>query len=121
MKDLLCFFKDRAGLLDIQLSADYVQNRPAPKYNFRSYDVNDISDIKCRTDYLKNSYFPRVIRKWSLLDSHIKSITCLDIFYLNFIRNVTINFQSYELPHKSLIEFTIYYLLCFAITIDCIL
>jgi hypothetical protein len=54
MKDLLFFFKCRAGLLDIQLP-DYVQNRPAVKYNFRSYDVND---FKCRTQYFKNSYFP---------------------------------------------------------------
>jgi hypothetical protein len=36
MKDLLFFFKCKAGLLDIQLS-DYVQNQLAPKYNFRSY------------------------------------------------------------------------------------
>ena len=51
IKDLLFLFKCRAGLLDIQLP-DFVLNRPPLKYNFRSYDVNYISDIKCRTDYL---------------------------------------------------------------------
>jgi hypothetical protein len=45
MKDLLFFFKCRAGLLDIQLP-DYVQNRPAPKCNLRSYDMNDLTDFK---------------------------------------------------------------------------
>ncbi len=52
MRDLLFFFKCRARLLDIQLP-DYVQNRPAPKYNFRSYDENDFTDFKCRTQYFK--------------------------------------------------------------------
>ena len=79
MKDLLLFFKCRAGLLDIQFP-DYVQNRPAPKYNLRSYDMNDFTDFKCRTQYFKNPYFPRVVRKWNSLDSDIKTIDSLDIF-----------------------------------------
>ena len=96
IKDLLFFFKCRAGLLDIQLP-DFVLNRPPLKYNFRSYGVNNISDIKCRTDYLKNSHFPQVIMKWNQLDSNIKSNENFEIKTLQKFYN---ELKFHGLPHK---------------------
>jgi hypothetical protein len=92
MKDLLFFFKCKAGLLDIQLS-DYVQNQLAPKYNFRSYDVNNF-----RSEYFKNSYFPRVVRisKWNSLDSDIKTIDSFDIFKSKLYQKFYSELNSYE-------------------------
>ena len=58
---------------------------------FRSYDVNDVIDFKCRTQYFKNSYFARVVRKWNSLDSDIKTMTALIFLSQNFIRNFIVN------------------------------
>ena len=99
MKDLLFFHKCRAGLLDIHLP-DYVQSRPVPRYNIRSYDVNNFTELKCRSEYFKNSYFPRVVTKWNSLDSDLKTIDSFSIFKSRLYKKFYNEINNYELPHK---------------------
>ena len=102
MKDLLFFHKCRAGLLDIH-PPDYVQSRPAPRYNIRSHDVNNFTELKCRTEYFKNSYFPRVVTKWNSLDSDLKTIDSFIVFLsLDFIRNFIVKLMIMNFHTSSL-------------------
>ena len=82
MKDLVFHFKCKLCFYNIQLS-DYMQNRPAPKYSIRSYNANNYTECKCRTQYLKNLYFPRVTKMWnSLLHKELKGIRNISFFKL---------------------------------------
>ncbi len=117
MKDLLFFHKCRTGLLDIHLDIhveqvywiyildilldiDYVQSRLAPRYNIRSHDVNNFTEFKCRTEYFKNSYFPRSVTMWNSLDSDLKAIDSFSIFKSRLLKKFYIELNVYELPHK---------------------
>ena len=99
MKDLLFFHKCRAGLLDIHLP-NYVQSRPVPRYNIRSHDVNNFNELKCRTEYFKNSYFPRVVIKWNSLDSDLKTIDSFSNFKSRLYKKFYSEINDHELPHK---------------------
>ena len=89
----------RVSLLDIHLS-DYVQNRPASKYNIRSFDVNNFNILKCRTQYFKNSYFPRFITKWNSLDSELKTVSSFSHFKSKLYQEFHRELNAYQLPHK---------------------
>ena len=98
MKDLIFLFKCKLGLFNIELS-DYVKLRPIPKYDLRAYDVNNFSEFKCRTVYFRNSYFPRVVRKWNSLESNIKSLSSIVSFKSKLRQLFLSNLSHYELPN----------------------
>ena len=69
------------------------------KYNLRAYDVNNFSEFKCRTVYFRNSYFPRVVRKWNSLESNIKSLSSIGSFKSKLRQLFLSNLSHYELPN----------------------
>ena len=101
MKYLIFLFKGKLGLFNIELS-DYVKLRPIPKYDLRAYNVNIFSEFKCRTVYFRNSYFPRVVRKWNSLESNIKSLSSIDSFKSKLRQPFLSNLSHYELPNQSI-------------------
>ena len=90
-------FLFKCKLDNIQLS-DYMQNRPAPKYSITSYDVNDYTECKCRTQYFKNSYFPQVTKMWNSLDKELKAIRNISFFKLKLKELFLIELKHYQPP-----------------------
>ena len=97
MKDLIFLFKCKLGFYNIQLS-DYMQNRPAPKYSIRSYNANNYTECKCRTQYLKNLYFPRVTKMWNSFDKELKGIRNISFFKLKLKLLFLTELEHYEPP-----------------------
>ena len=61
---------------------------------------NNFTELKCRTEYFKNSYFPRVVTKWNSLDSDLKTIDSFSIFKSRPYKKFYSEINDYEPPHK---------------------
>ncbi len=62
--------------------------------------MNNFTEFKCRTEYFKNSYFPRAVTMWNSLDSDLKAIDSFSIFKSRLLKKFYIELNVYELPHK---------------------
>ena len=98
MKDLLSLFKCTLGFYDIELS-NYMKTLPAPKYSFR-HDINNFTEFKCKTQYFKNSYFPRVSTRWNSLDKELIASDNIFSFKSKLKQMFRGRLMEYKLPHK---------------------
>ena len=60
-------------------------------YSTRGSQINDISNIKTRSNFFRNSFFPSIIIEWNKLDSDIHNSDSLNIVklpLLKFVRSV---------------------------------
>ena len=72
-KDLVFFYKCQNGLYDLDLS--HIAKKRVSNYATRSFNINNYSEIRCKTDFFKHSYLPRVIKAWNLLPHEFKNIS----------------------------------------------
>ena len=72
-----------------------IQSTGLPKYllqliptNNHSYTLRkpNISHYYCRSDTLKNSFFPNVINEWNKLDEKIKGATSFSLFKISLLK-----------------------------------
>ena len=60
-------------------------------YSTRGSQINDISNIKTRSNFFRNSFFPSIIIEWNKLDSDIHNSDSLNIVklpLLKFVRSI---------------------------------
>ena len=83
----LCLFHKTYNLK----SPKYLYNlTPSVNGFYGTWSNTNVPSFNCRTDYLKNSFFPNVKTKWNKLDINIKSMTSHIVFknaLLSYIRS----------------------------------
>ena len=57
-------------------------------YSTRSSQINNISNIKTRSNFFRNSFFPSTITEWNKLDRDIRNSDSLNIFKLSLLKFV---------------------------------
>ena len=57
-------------------------------YSTRSSQIDNISNIKTRSSFFRNSFFPSTITKWNKLDCDIRNSNSLNIFKLSLLKFV---------------------------------
>ena len=57
-------------------------------YSTRSSQINNISNIKTRSNFFRNSFFPSTITEWNKLDRNIRNSDFLNIFKLSLLKFV---------------------------------
>ena len=57
-------------------------------YSTRSSQINNISNIKTRSNFFKNSLFPSTITEWNKLDHDIRNSDSLHVFKLTLLKFV---------------------------------
>ena len=57
-------------------------------YSTRSSQIDNISNIKTRSNFFRNSFFPSTITEWNKLDCDIRSSDSLNIFKLSLLKFV---------------------------------
>ena len=60
-------------------------------YSTRSSQIDGISNIKTRSNFIRNSFFPSTVTEWNKLDRDIRNSDCLNVFklyLLKFVRSV---------------------------------
>ena len=57
-------------------------------YSTRSSQINNISNIKTRSNFFRNSFFPSTITEWNKLDRDIRSSDSLNVFKLSLLKSV---------------------------------
>ena len=60
-------------------------------YSTRSSPINNIFNIKTRSNFFRNYFFPSTITEWNKLDRHIRnsdSLNVFKLFLLKFVRPV---------------------------------
>ena len=57
-------------------------------YSTRSSQINNISNIKTRSNFFRNSFFPSTITEWNKLDRDIRNSDSLIIFKLSLLKFV---------------------------------
>ena len=57
-------------------------------YSTRSSQINNMSSIKTRSNFFRNSFFPFTITEWNKLDHDIRNSDSLNIFKLSLLRFV---------------------------------
>ena len=55
-------------------------------YPTRSSQINNISNIKIRSNFFRNSFFPSPITEWNKLDRDIRNSDSLNIFKLSLLK-----------------------------------
>ena len=79
---LVLFFKVINGLAPTYLSS-LLPDRREQRYNLRK--MNSILAPKCRTDALKNSFFPHCINEWNNLSLEFREVRSLSLFKTRLI------------------------------------
>ena len=64
-------YKFQTGLSDIN-HANALQPTPKNRYNTRNFDPNNYEVKFAKQNYLKNSYFYKVVLLWNKLPKHCK-------------------------------------------------
>ena len=57
-------------------------------YSTRSSQINNISNIKTRSNFFRNSFFPSTVTEWNKLDRNIRNSDFLNIFKLSLLKFV---------------------------------
>ena len=57
-------------------------------YSTRSSQIDNISNIKTRSNFFRNSFFPSTITEWNKLDCDIRNSDSLNIFKLSLLKFV---------------------------------
>ena len=57
-------------------------------YSTRSSQINNISYIKTRSNFFRNSFFPSTITEWNRLDRDIRKSDSLNVFKLLLLKFV---------------------------------
>ena len=57
-------------------------------YFTRSSQIDNISNIKARSDFFRNSFFPSAITEWNKLDRDIRNSDSLNVFKLSLLKFV---------------------------------
>ena len=57
-------------------------------YSTRSSHIDNISNIKTRSNFFRNSFFPSTITEWNKLDCDIRNSDSLNIFKLSILKFV---------------------------------
>ena len=57
-------------------------------YSTRSSQIDNISNIKTRSNFFRNSFFPSTITEWNKLDCDIRNSHALNIFKLSLLKFV---------------------------------
>ena len=73
-------------------SPSYLYNLIPGKVNFystRSSQIDNISNIKTRSNFFRNSFFPSTITEWNKLDRDIRNSNSLNVFKLSLLKFVT--------------------------------
>ena len=57
-------------------------------YSTRSSQIDNISNIKTRSNFFRNSFFPSAITEWNKLDRDIRNSDSLNVFKLSLLKFV---------------------------------
>ena len=57
-------------------------------YSTRSSQIDNISNIKTRSNFFRNSFFPSTITEWNKLDRDIRNSDSLNVFKLSLLKFV---------------------------------
>ena len=57
-------------------------------YSTRSSEINNISNIKTRSNFFRNSFLPSTITEWNKLDCDIRNSDSLNVFKLSLLKFV---------------------------------
>ena len=79
----------------ISLTVAYVTT----KYVTRSFNINNLTEFRCNTEFYRHSYFPRVIRAWNSLPSEMKSTSEINVFKRK-LRDHLSKLTSYVFPYN---------------------
>ena len=57
-------------------------------YSTRSSQIDNISNIKTRSNFFRNSFFPSTVTEWNKLDRDIRNSNSLNVFKLSLLKFV---------------------------------
>ena len=57
-------------------------------YSTRNRQIDNISNIKTRSNFFRNSFFPSTITEWNKLDRDIRNSDSLNVFKLSLLKFV---------------------------------
>ena len=57
-------------------------------YSTRSSQIDNISNLKTRSNFFRNSFFPSTITEWNKLDRDIRNSDSLNVFKLSLLKFV---------------------------------
>ena len=57
-------------------------------YSTQSSQIDNISNIKTRSNFFRNSFFPSTITEWNKLDRDIRNSDSLNVFKLSLLKFV---------------------------------
>ena len=80
---------------------DFIPDR-VKFYSTRSSQIDNISNIKTRSNFFRNSFFPSTITEWNKLDRDIRNSDSLNVFKLSllkFVRPVANNVFEINNPY----------------------
>ena len=81
-RKLCCLFK----IINNQSTSYLFHLIPSPNIRYFVWNSENIPQFRTKHDFLKNSFFPSIIKEWNNLDPQIKKSKSISVFKSNILR-----------------------------------